>query len=398
MKSLAIIALVVALIAGAVYWLYPRDGELSPMTVKRQGRDGTVEVLRGDEVIKVVDEEGLEPGDVVRTGRGARAKLRLEGERTALLDGDTTVEVVGGEALEGVSGSVLIEAGDRTSVSFDDVRATSTSGVFRVDRGSASGRAGTYRGEVRVTAPGQEPVALSRFFQTSVAAGRISAPEPYRVDARDAWDRAWLTDVVSLDRRLRKLGSAIAPRAGSAAELLVGFGSFPKNFRHRYVHRRTQDLIVGFAVAHGTPRSTLQSSFRRAFELFDAGAVWGLAATILDARERVVVARLNDAVLAPAVAGTRGGSAPSVEAGAGLGPGTTGGSAGDAPAALEGAGSGDEGDGDGGGSPDPGDSGPSEPPDEPPDDDDGGGGGGGDECTNEIDCILPPLPVPTVSL
>jgi hypothetical protein len=216
MRKIAL-ALSLVLVAATAFAFVDRDEGLREMTLQRQR--GEVSVLRGDNLIEVADESGIEPGDSIRTGSDGRAELRLEGQRRIELAPDSVVDVVDTGSVDGVGGSLLATAdeGDGLSVGFGTVSARSSEGRFRVDLGTGSSRIGVYEGSASIAAPGAASQRIERYFESEVAGNdRALEARPLDIDEGDAWDQIHLNDVLLLDERITKLGDGLATQLGGA--------------------------------------------------------------------------------------------------------------------------------------------------------------------------------------
>ena len=211
MKKVA--AVLVMCLASAGCGLFADSGSLGEMSIKRTS--GSVSIERGDETFDVVDVTSLAPGDVITTTGDAAAELRLEGEHAVGLRGPGALRVVGGRSIESLDGgSLLARVDDSTKITIGDVTVTSTKGVFRLDRGRASARVGTYEGMAKLQAPGQTAVAVETLHQASFAAGELLRARPYRLAYGDPWDALLLSDVIRLDREINSLGVAVSRQIG----------------------------------------------------------------------------------------------------------------------------------------------------------------------------------------
>lgn len=316
MKKLAI-PLIISLIATTACWPFGSD-DIAEMSVKRTSDSGKVEITRGDETISVSDVEEVEVGDLVSTSGGARALLRLDGEkpnaRFVNLAPNTDLRIESTKAVEGPlhTGSLVADTGAPMRVTFAGFDATSSSGAFRVDIGVASVRAGAYSGAVRLETPGQPRIELSKLFEAQAAAGDIDGKEPYRLDTADPWDRVFLRSVVDLDEQLTPLATGLRNQLGGARPGLPYFHALADQdvgFMKRYLSRPTVDLLTAFLIADNSPGS-LKKNMARAFRLADDGAKWAVAAGILGAGFKTLVADLsNIATATGAVAGGTGNEA-----------------------------------------------------------------------------------------
>lgn len=382
MKKLAL-PLVVALLAGTACWPFARDQELSPMSVERASGAGVIEVLRGNEVIPVgQDEVAIRAQDVIRTAGDAEARIRLAGSRESLLGSAGRVVVLGTAALELAAGSLVARAGSPTRLAMGDVALDAgDDAVVRLDRGFASARAGVYRGTATAMAPGEDRLTLARLFQASTTAGDLPpTPSPYRVDPADPYDRIYLEDVIALDERLERLRAGFQSQVGGRRPGLGYFrrlaGGEPVGFLRPYLKERipAADLLIGFTVAR-TAAGDLESQTERAFDLYERGARWGVAAAIMRVPQRPLLAELTRAITATGVVAQGTGGEPVF-----LAEGGGGELGGPAPAPGPGGGGNGDGGDDGGNDPEP------RPTASP-------------TCDNEITCtiedIIGPQPTPT---
>jgi hypothetical protein len=280
------------------------------------------------------------------------------------------------------------------TLAIDDVTATTSAGILRVDLLSASAGVAAFEGDVVISAPGQQQITLDPLFDASVTAGEIHSPKPYPVDVDDDWDRLHLAEVVELDEQLERYSAAIS---GQLGRIRVGESYFRSvegkgaaRSMSRYVTSRAYsapDLLIGFSIAELHPSEPARS-LARAFNLRRVGGQWGVIATIMGVGSGQLVAGLEDLIFtAGALA-----SAPQETSGPSSGPGPVSeggpGRAGDGTAGSIGGGSGDGG---GDGDAEPGDTGGS-----------GGSDDGGaespppeEDCENLIDCVIGILPLDT---
>lgn len=312
MKRIAI-PLALALFAATACWPFASD-EQGDMTVKKVSGAGRVEILRDGETIAVSDPEPLEIGDVVSTSGSALARVKLVGEDIVNVADDTEVRIESTKAIEGPlhTGSLVADTKGAMRVEFSGVAATSSGGVFRIDKGVASVRAGTYSGSWRLETPGQPRVALSKLFEVQAAASALRGREPYRLDPSDSWDRVYLKDLVALDEDLTPLARGLQSQLGGSRPDLLYFRALAKQdvgFMKRYLSRPTIDLLTAFVIANHSP-GPMGPDFVRAFRLADDGAEWPVVAGILDASFDPLVAELsNIAAATGAVAGGTGNQA-----------------------------------------------------------------------------------------
>jgi hypothetical protein len=387
MRKLAI-GLCVVLLSASACWPFGDDAPLTEMTLRRES--GTVELLRDGEVIGVGDLASLQPGDVVQADRGARAILRLQGDRIieiAAFKTKARVRIANGARIEAQSGNLLARAQAQTEVVFGDVEASGSGATFRLDRGLASSRAAVYKGRIRLTAPGERSLSVSRLRQASIAVDDVPGmADPYRINADDPWDRQLLGHVLDLEEELTLLATGFQNQLGRQRPTLAFFRALAKgrdvSFMRPYLRRApATDLLIAFNIALRAQEDSVKHAFKQAFKWFERGASWGVVAELLNVRGRILIAQIERII----ELSTKGKD---------IGPEFT-------VAAAEEAATGPPSDGGGG----------AQPPDdgsEPPDD----GGGNSpkpkpseppDECTDTIDCIaediLPdssPSPTPSI--
>lgn len=372
--SLFSVVLVVALFGGACS---SGDDGLGAMEIQALG--GEVTLHRGDEVIKVTDTHDLQPQDVVEVGRGGEASLELDDDRQIQLLGKSRVRIRSTSAIEGQSGSLLAKAdGEDTKVLFDNVTASFSDGRFRLDRGFGSSRAASYSANVTLSVPGEGRIEMDPLHEVDIAAGDLpDSASPYELDPQDPWDTIYLAEVLDLSDTLDRLAIGFSRQLGGSRPPLGYFaniaGTSKIGFMRSYLRRAPADLLVGFTIATNDRERSLENSFRRAFDLYDAGARWGVAATILEVRTNPLIAQLSDLILGTQVLADGGGGDADFVIAASDGssssaPGTGGG--GDDDTVIVGGTGGGDGDGDGDG--------------------DGGGGGGGDsgDCSDFASCTV----------
>ncbi len=311
MKKLSL-ALAVATLAGTACWPFSDDAALAEMTVRR--REGKVQVIRAGEIIEVKDVFTLEPRDVVETGNGSLADLRLEGTRRLVMTSETNLRIKDSTAVEARTGSVLAETEDPLEAAFGNVVVQSSDAVMRIDQGIVTARAGVYRGRVALSAPGEDTLEIGPLYEAGVTANDLPrAPRPYRLEESDPWDRQWLEDVVELEEELTQLTQGLKSQLGGSKPTLAYFRELADGddvgFMKRYLSKSPTALLVAFVIASHTDMP-LEKAFRRAFSLFEAGAKWGVVAKILGADFNFLIADLEDIVLGTtAVAGGSGGRA-----------------------------------------------------------------------------------------
>lgn len=367
------------------------ESELGAMTLRPLA--GLVQIHRGNEVINVTADEALEPQDVVVTGKDGLATLQLEEDNTVTMTKNTRLRIRSTSSVEGEEGSLIAQgAGETMKVLFDGVEAQLSDATLRLDRGFGSSRAASYDGTVHLSAPGEAGVALRTLYEVDVAAGDLpDAASPYELDVQDALDKEYLTEVITLTRDLELLANGFSRQLGRARPTLADFsglvGKPNVSFIKGYLSRPPAELLVAFTIATNDEKLRLEDSFRKAFDLRNDGARWGVAATIMEVEAQPLLAQLNRLILGTGVlADGTGGSADFTFASASgdTGPGSDAGGSddGDTDTIIGGTGGGDaDGNGDGTGGTD--------------------GGGESDDCENTVDCAvqdvedeLPPGPGP----
>lgn len=299
---------------------------------------GVVNVIRDGETINVVETFELVPGDVIVSKEEALAKFALEGgadARQGEIQGNTRILISSSTSVEAQEGNILMRVQEPTKVVVEGVTARSSEGAFRIDRRFGSVRAGTYTGSIQLDAPGQTDLRVPRLYQATIAAGALpNQTRPYQLDLDDAWDRHVLEDVVDLEENLAALSRGFAGQIGRDRPGLDYFSALADGgnlgFMRRYLSRKPSDLLIGFTIAENSDRP-LRGAFENAFELFDAGARWGVAAAILEVEPRPLVAELEDLILGTGAVAAKGGgratfdlaAANAGESGAGIAAGSS---------------------------------------------------------------------------
>ena len=289
---------VLALLVGSGCGIFG-DDDLPPMTLERL--DGPVTVTRGGETIPVTGERSIEPGDVIETGEDGVAEFSLDGERLVKLAPRTRVRVTSTSALESLGGSLLADTGERTTVRFGAVEASSHVGTFRVDTGFASARAASLDGVLDLSVTGEAPLAVDPFFEARVAANDLPGiTRPYRFDPSDIFDKERLGKWVELDRTLNQLGDGLSTQLGRSRPNLDYFsdrvGGREVGFMRPFLRRPAGQLLIGLSIAANSDPG-LRPGFVRGMDLFDQGGAWGIVAAILRAENvRAVVAEVRGAI------------------------------------------------------------------------------------------------------
>jgi hypothetical protein len=274
---------------------------------------GVVNVLRDGETINVEGAVELQPGDVIITKDGGFAKFALEGgadARQGQMQANSRVLVRSGSAVEAEEGLLLLQVTEPIRALVEGVTARSSDGVFRIDRGFGSVRTAVYEGSVELDAPGQADLAVSTLYQATLVAGDLpSQTRPYRLDEEDAWDRALLGEVVDLEEDLALLARGLGSQLGRQRPGLNYFRALIDggnvSFMGFYLNRKPPDLLIGFTIAR-IADGPLERAFKAAFDLYDQGARWGVAAKILDVEPRPIVAQLERLILGTGVVAADG--------------------------------------------------------------------------------------------
>jgi len=320
MKKLSI-PLVACLLAGVAFWSFDGDQALAAMSLRKQG-DGKVEILRGSGATIEVgsDDVSVEPGDLIRTYKGAQAQVALEGDRVVFLGG-VGAAVAGGPggqmriidptSVETETGTVVAEAEEPTEVVFGDATARSDSGVIRVDRRSGSARAAAYSGTAMLSAPGEANIELSRLMESPATASDLRPPQPYHLNPEDPFDEQRLDAVISLEAQLGRISAGLASQLGRKKPNLAYFRELAEGENvsaiKSYMKRPTIELLLGFTVASNTDAYDFAPALRQAFGHRDQGGTWGVIASILRSTHRTLVADLTSiAVSTGAVAAGTG--------------------------------------------------------------------------------------------
>jgi len=297
LRTVALLVALVLLGAGVFVGLAGGDEPLGEMSIEPLG--GSVDVLRGDKVIEVTEIADLRPNDLIETGkRGAR--IRLEGQRNVWIGALSRVVVVDTTTVEDLTGSVLVNAAERTAVRVGETVASSSNAVFRVDRRVATARAAAYRGGITLTAPGSPRIDVDSLYQSSIVAGDIEAPKPYQVAVDDVWDAQWLEEVVALEDEVDRLSQGFANQLKKARLRVADFRQLVGRrvgFMRPYVrHHAPADLFVGYAIAEHAPGPTAPA-FRRAFSLREDNGSWGVIAAIMEVESKPLVEGLERLIL-----------------------------------------------------------------------------------------------------
>jgi hypothetical protein len=80
------------------------------------------------------------------------------------------------------------------------------------------------------------------------------------------------------------------------------------SFMKRYLSRSVSDLLVAFTIAENDPNSSFKESFIEAIGYLDSGASYGVAATLLEAQAKRLVAQLNGLIVGTGAVASDGGA------------------------------------------------------------------------------------------
>ena len=306
MKKLSI-PIVLCLFAGVACWPFDGEQALAAMSLRKQG-DGRVEIIRGSESIPVEGSDvSVEPGDLIKTYKGAQAQVALEGDRVAFLGGADSaapgipqgqMRIVDPTSIEAETGTVVAEAQEEMEVAFGNATASSDNGVFRIDRRSGSARAAAYSGTALLSAPGEANIVLERLMESPATASDLRAPQPYQLNPEDPFDSQRLEGVITLEQQLGQKSAGLASQLNGQKPGLDYFSALADGANVRalkpYLDQPTIDLLVGFTVASTTEEYEFAPAVRKAFGYRDQGGTWGVIAAILHSNHRLLVADLTD--------------------------------------------------------------------------------------------------------
>jgi hypothetical protein len=142
---------------------------------------------------------------------------------------------------------------------------------------------------------------------------------PYDFDGDDPWDRLHLEEVISLQEELDQLSAGLEAQIGRERPGLDFFGALQRDadvaFMRPYLERDPINLLVGFTIARHAD-GPLAPSFRQAFSLYDRGAEWAVAATIMRVDLEAVIGDLEDIASVAVVAASGGDDSFTAAAGA----------------------------------------------------------------------------------
>jgi hypothetical protein len=311
MKRLAI-PLVMCFFLGVACWPFDGEEALAAMTLRKAG-GGKVQIVRSpEETIPVEgDDVPVQPGDLIRTYDGALAQVALEGDRVAWVGGieqptsgvpEAQMRILDTTSVESETGTVVAETKAPMKVRFGDATATSSNGVFRVDRRAGSARAASYTGTVRVAAPGEPNVTLDRLLESPATASDLRPAQPYHLEFDDPFDATRLEDVISLEKDLETQSAGFVAQLGKQKPNLSYFKALAGNTDvgavKKYLRRPTIDLLLGFTIAMNTDAYSFGEALAEGFDYRDKGGSWGVIAAILRSDSKLLLADLSDIIVA----------------------------------------------------------------------------------------------------
>jgi len=209
-RPLLIAATVLLAVSGGLWFGLkgkPMTGELARI----QGVEGLVLLPNGQTLVRASSGSPLTSADVVRTGRGSRAVLRLaDGTRLEIAE-RSEISLSGrrdGLTVRLGRGQVIVEAakqpaGKHLALVTPDCNVTVVGTVFAVTHGTRGSRVSVLEGEVKV-ASGSATKALHPGDQTSTAPGADAVPIATEVawSANQERYAALLGEIASLKREL----------------------------------------------------------------------------------------------------------------------------------------------------------------------------------------------------
>ena len=235
--------------------------------------DGTTEVTGGDLVVDFGDTVAVDEGSVV---------LELAaGQQYELRAGNVDSEMVVGAPPTLVAGDALVAGGFPASITVGTAT-LSAQGASKVD--AAIPQVAAYAGRTRINGAGDldHVLGLRQVVLTSSA-----APEPFRYDPSDAWDRRFLGAAIEFGRRLEALargytGDVEAGRGRSESffESVIPALAEEREFTADLLdpERAPGETLVGAAIAAQGRTGTFRERWQATFAFRDAGAEWGLVA------------------------------------------------------------------------------------------------------------------------
>lgn len=303
MKRLLASTLAASVVALTAFWPFGGEDALAEMSVRNQS--GLVQILRGDEVIRVNGGDiEVRPGDVIRTHNGV-ANLRLEGDRQVWLSGATQASsltrVASTSSLEGRAGTILAKAGDAMKVDFGTVTAVTEGAFFRIDQRAGGARAASLGGNVRLSAPGEPTMVVGRLFELPASAGDLRNTRPYQLNIDDPFDKRELAPLIELQQQLDQLTLGFANQLGKQKPDISYFRALADGTQidpiKEYLKRPTIDLLTAFTIASNTD-TPFATAIRKTFEYHDQGGSWAIVAALLRSSPRLVLADLTDIIVA----------------------------------------------------------------------------------------------------
>jgi hypothetical protein len=314
MRRLSLLA-ILCLFAGTACWPFSGEDALAAMTLRKEN-DGRVEIMRAGDVIKVGDsDQSVEPGDVIRTFDGGIAQVKLEGERIAWVGGtnqtikgaaEGQMRIIDTMSVQSDTGTVMADAKESMDVLFGDATVTADNALFRVDRRAGSGRAASYSGTVKLSAPGEANITLQRLFEAPSSASDLRNPQPYSLDPKDPFDSRELRDVIELEENIAPRSAGFASQLGREKPNLDFFrtlaGDTNVNAMKPYMGEPAIDLLLGFTVAINAHELSFADAVEQAFTLHDDGGTWGVIAAILRSDPELLLASIDAIIDASGVA------------------------------------------------------------------------------------------------
>ena len=305
MKRISLLA-VLCLFAGTACWPFDGEDALAAMTLRRENA-GRVEILRDAEVIQVGDDDqAVEPGDVIRTFDGGLAQVKLEGERTAWVGGadqplkgaaEGQMRIIDTRSVQSDTGTVMADAREPMDILFGDATVSAEDALFRVDRRAGSGRAASYAGTVKVSAPGEPNITLQRLFEAPSSASDLRNPQPYSLDPRDPFDARRLRGVIELEKDLGQQALGFASQLGRQKPTLDFFRTLADgvniNAMKAFMGEPAIDLLLGFTIAINAAGGSFSDAVEQAFTLHEDGGTWGVVAAILRSDPKLLIADLE---------------------------------------------------------------------------------------------------------
>ena len=276
--SVAVVVLLLAGIGAVV--LRPDDG---PGPDQAQLRiDGSVTVTRADGTTEVTGNDlVVDFGDTITVDEGTVVLELAAGQHYELRAGNVDSELVVGAPPTLVAGDALVVGGFPAAITVGTATVTAQ-GASKVD--AAVPQVAAYAGRTRINGTGDldHVLGLRQVVLTSSA-----APEPFRYDPSDAWDRRFLGEAIAFGRRLEALArgytgdvQAGGGRSESFFESVIPSLADEREFTADLLDpdRAPGETLVGAAIAAQGRIGTFRQRWEATFAFRDAGAEWGLVA------------------------------------------------------------------------------------------------------------------------